>query len=138
VLVTRVELSGTADPDTYTMAVSLWNSGKEDARQITVKTGMIDPTTTETKSLPSQILSRLPPSLPPYVYPAKFDIHKSQALKFFVSCVTYTDSWSRHFEPAVTFSLFPGWPASNGVYEFPNPSTTELETVSAGFSCTKL
>jgi hypothetical protein len=121
VIVTRAEISGTADPDTYTITVALWNSGKEDARQIIVRSGMIDPTATETKSLVSQVLSRLVPSIPPYVYPVKFDIHKTNALKFFVLRVTYTDSWSRHFEPAIIFSLFPGWPASNATYEFQNP-----------------
>jgi heme/copper-type cytochrome/quinol oxidase subunit 4 len=133
---TGAQISGTADPDTYTMRVTLLNSGKEDAREITLKTGMIDAPRREPKPLASISRLRLPPSIPPYGYEAKFDIHKTDALKFFVFCVTYTDDWSRPFEPEATFVLFPGWPASNGTFFFLNPAADELETISAGFSCT--
>jgi hypothetical protein len=134
VRVTRAEILGTVDPDTYTMRLTVLNSGKEDARHITVKTEMINTPSMETKPLTSVAISRIPAS--PYGYPVMFDIHKTNALKFFVFCVTYTDDWSRPFDPEQTFVLFPAWPASNGIFEFQNPSTAELETVSAGFSCT--
>jgi hypothetical protein len=133
---TRAQISGTADPDTYTMTVNLLNSGKEDAREITLKTGMIDAPRREPKPLASISRLRIPPSIPPFGYEAKFDIHKTDALKFFVFCVTYTDDWSRPFEPEQTFFLSPAWPPSNATYQFQNPSTAELETLSAGFSCT--
>jgi hypothetical protein len=134
---TGAQISATNDPDTYTMRVNLWNSGKEDAREITLKTGMIDAPSREPTPLASISRQRIPPSaIPQFGYEAKFDIHKTNALKFFVFCVTYTDDWSRPFEPESTFVLFPGWPASPATYFFQNPSSAELETVSAGFSCT--
>jgi hypothetical protein len=135
VRVIRAEISGTVDPDTYTMTLTLLNSGKEIARRITVKSEMIDAPSMETKPLVSVAVSRLPPSMP-YEYPANVEIHKTDALKFFVFCVTYTDDWSRPFEPERTFVLFPALPPSNFTYQFQNPSAAELETLSAGFFCT--
>jgi hypothetical protein len=136
VRVTAAQISGTVDPDTYTMRLTLLNSGKEAARQVNVKPEMIDPPTRERKPLTSIVISRLPPSMLPYGYPALFDIHKTDALKIFLFCVTYTDDWSRPFEPERTFVLFPSWPASNATFDFQNPSNAELETASAEFSCT--
>jgi hypothetical protein len=112
---TGADLAGTADPDTYTLAVALYNSGKEDARDITIKTAMIDPITKQPKLTASEQFSRLRASLP-YAYQAKFSIRKTDTVKFFVFCVTYTDDASNHYEPEATFMTFPAWPASNGQY----------------------
>jgi hypothetical protein len=108
---TGADIAGTADPDTYTLAVALYNSGKEDARDITIKTAMIDLTMKQPKLIVSEQLSRIGASLP-YAYQAKFSIHKTDVLKFVVFCVTYTDDLSNHFEPEASIMTFPAWPAS--------------------------
>ena len=118
---TGADIAGTADPDTYTLAVALYNGGKEDARDITIKTAMIEPTTKQPKVIASEQFSRLRASLP-YAYQAKFSIHKVDTVKFFVFCVTYTDDASNHYEPEASFMTFPAWPASNGQYAFLNPT----------------
>jgi len=48
---TGADIAGTADPDTYTLAVALYNGGKEDARDITIKTAMIAITTKSSMSV---------------------------------------------------------------------------------------
>jgi hypothetical protein len=134
---THAEIIGTSDPDTYTLAIDLFNGGKEDAREVNFKMGMIDPNTKETTLLASDTMPRIP-ALMPGPYQAKLPIHKNDALKFSMICVFYNNNSLKLFEPEITFLGFPGWPASNGRYEFLNPPTAELRLLSSNFSCASL
>jgi hypothetical protein len=133
----RADIIGTPDPDAYTLEIDLFNGGKEDAREVNFKMGMIDPTTKETKLLASDTMPRIP-ALMVGPYQAKLPIHKNDTIKVVMICVFYKDNSSRPLEPKVTFLDFLGWPPSNGRSEFLNPTTAELRLLSSNFSCASL
>jgi hypothetical protein len=69
-----------------------------------------------------------------------FDIRKADLLKFIVVCISYADDSGDTLAPNITFYAVPdNPPVLNRADAVPKSvSAEERETLSSGFSCTKL
>ena len=131
---TQIQISGPgADEPVWWHSIT--NSGKEEARGITLKLGTIEWSTKKTRLLQTYQWVKLGAGLPAT---ARLPFHKKDFLGFFVTCLTYKGQAAREDEPSFYQLLDPLSTMTNTVVP-PTPATPpEHETLSSGFSCAKL
>ena len=138
VVATGTRLKATPDSNLYTLEVYFQKDGKEDATGITLAAGTINLATKETKPLASEKFARL--STGWGASTARLPIRKADLLNFLVICISYNDDSGDTLASDVTFYTVPDRPpVLNGSDAVPmSAPAEERETLSSGFSCTKL
>jgi hypothetical protein len=139
VVATGTRIKATPDSNTYTLEVYFQKkNGKEDATGITLTAGTLNFTRKETKPLASEKFTRLSSAWEAST--ARLTIHKADLLNFLVICISYSDDSGDTLAPDVTFYTVPDSPpVLNGNDAVPQSAPAEeRETLSSGFSCTKL
>jgi hypothetical protein len=131
---TQIQISGPG-ADQSSWLHSITNSGKEEARAITLKLGTIERSTKKTVVLQTHQWVKLGAGLATSV---SLPFHKKDFLGFFVTCLTYRGQPTRENEPSFYQLLDPLSTMSNTVVQ-PTPATpSDHEALSAGFSCARL
>jgi hypothetical protein len=131
---TQIQISGPGADEPHWLH-SITNSGKEEARGITLKLGTIDWSTKKTTLLKTYQWTKLGAGLSTTVM-LLYD--KKAFLGVFVTCLTYRGQPAREDEPSFYQLLDPQSTMTNSVV-VPTPATPpEHETLSSGFSCAKL
>jgi hypothetical protein len=114
---------------------SIKNSGKEEAREITLKLGTIEWGTKKTGLLQTYQWVRLGPDLPSS---GTLPFHTKDFLGFFVTCLTYSGQPARENVPSF-YRLLDWERTTTNVIVQPTPATpAEDKALSSGFSCAKL